>query len=268
MEDLIFRLMREAEDNIEWAQRGIVYVDEVDKLRQSGSATRDVSGEGVQQALLKLIEGTIVNVPQQGGQKHPGEHCLRVDTTNVLFICGGSFDGLEEIVARRVGRRSFGFERGASDSGDERDDLLARVTPEDLVAFGMIPELVGRLPIVAALEDLTEADLVRILTDPKDALVKQYQALFALDGRGLKFTDEALAEVARRAMALVTGARGLRAVLEENPPGPPVQAPGPAPGRDDRHHGRLRPGPWRDPAPPPAPEADERDHRRQAQAGR
>jgi ATP-dependent Clp protease ATP-binding subunit ClpX len=219
VENVVLNLVREADFDIALAQRGIIYIDEIDKIRRSGgnvSITRDVSGEGVQQALLKMIEGTVVNVPPQGGRKHPEDSYLRVDTGQILFLCGGAFDGLKEIVARRVGRNTFGFGTAEPDAQKTApDDLLSRVLPEDLIEFGMIPELVGRLPVIAALDDLTEADLVRILTEPQDALVKQYQALFAMDGMRLRFTDESLVEVARRAITLGSGARGLRAVLED-----------------------------------------------------
>ena len=219
VENLVLNLVRKSDFDIALAQRGIIYIDEIDKIRRSGgnvSITRDVSGEGVQQALLKMIEGTVVNVPPLGGRKHPEDSYLRVNTGQILFLCGGAFDGLEEIVARRVGRRTFGFGTAEPDAPDAgRDDLLSRVLPEDLIEFGMIPELVGRLPVVAALDGLTEADLVRILTEPQDALVKQYQSLFSMDGRRLRFTDEALVEVARRAITLGSGARGLRSILED-----------------------------------------------------
>jgi ATP-dependent Clp protease ATP-binding subunit ClpX len=218
VENLILKLVMAADYDIAAAERGIIYIDEIDKIgktSQNVSITRDVSGEGVQQALLKLLEGTVANVPPAGGRKHPEQQYLRVDTTDILFICGGTFVGLDEIVAKRLGRKRIGFGRGHStDAERERDELVAQATPEDLERFGMIPELIGRLPIIATLNQLSEADLARILTEPRDALAKQYRVLFHYDGAKLQFDDGAIREIARRAKARGTGARALRSVME------------------------------------------------------
>ncbi|KAA0258633.1 ATP-dependent Clp protease ATP-binding subunit ClpX [Deferribacter autotrophicus] len=219
VENVVLKLIQAADYDVERASKGIIFIDEIDKISRktdSPSITRDVSGEGVQQALLKIIEGTVANIPPQGGRKHPHQEYIQIDTTNILFICGGAFAGLEDVIKRRIGKKTLGFGTDIKSTSDmTRDEILKEVQPEDLIKYGLIPEFVGRLPVIATLQDLDEDALIKILVEPKNSLVKQFQEIFKFDNVKLTFTQGALRAIAKKAIARKTGARGLRSIIEE-----------------------------------------------------